>query len=278
MTLHVNLLIFSVPNTFETHLRITNMGWDLQLSDRNSDLFKLLSRELEGNLMAIFQSSPDLTVKLTEFRSRPSVLVTAVLRWRENLEAWSEERISERLVQTIKESNGRLHHKFRVDLSSVEVRQVVKNCRSLGCRRVDCEFSLSQLRFFCLCEAETLDKIDCVWRNQSLSLPGRAGPLTLIDHDRTMIDGKSDNLLNGAMTTELVHTTTEHSHTEEVTTSQTIRLDTTTTTSRDHSSTSTTTATTTTTSPATTLASTELGKYIFHLAVSSDPSSPFLVN
>ena len=236
-----------VPNTFQSRLTITNMGWDIQLTDTTSDLFRLLSRELEDNLRVIFNSE-DLKVKVTEFRSSSSVVVTAVLRWEENREAWTEERIKETLVQTIKESNGRLHHQFMVELDSVEVRRVVKNCRSLGCRRVDCEFSLTDLRFFCLCEAETLNKIDCVRRQVVVRRPGeRAGPL------RAMIDVEPDSLVPGAVTTELVDTTTEHSQTEEVPAPQTIELD---TTFHYHSSTSTTTTTTTSTSPTTTTAST----------------------
>ena len=42
---------------------ITNMGWDLQLTNRDSDLFQLLAREIQQNILAILQSGPELAVK-----------------------------------------------------------------------------------------------------------------------------------------------------------------------------------------------------------------------
>ena len=71
---------------------------------------------------------------------------------------WSCLIIRERLVQAIKENNGRLLSQFRILRTSVEVVGLLKNCRSEGCRAADCEFSLTQLRFFCLCSAWTENK------------------------------------------------------------------------------------------------------------------------
>ena len=49
---------------------ITNMGWDLQLTNRDSDLFQLLSREIEQNVVTIFQPGPALAVKVIQFSSQ----------------------------------------------------------------------------------------------------------------------------------------------------------------------------------------------------------------
>ena len=156
------IISISVPSTFSAVMLITNMGWDLQLTNRDSDLFQLLSREIEQNVVTIFQPGQALAVKVIQFSSREAgVAAKVVIKVEEREETshhWSGEMIRERLVQTIKENNGRLLSQFRVLRSSVEVRRLVKNCRSEGCRTADCEFSLSQLRFFCLCSAWTENK------------------------------------------------------------------------------------------------------------------------
>ena len=53
----------SVPSTFSAVMLITNMGWDLQLTNRDSDLFQLLAREIQQNILAILQPGPELAVK-----------------------------------------------------------------------------------------------------------------------------------------------------------------------------------------------------------------------
>ena len=156
------IISISVPSTFSAVMLITNMGWDLQLTNRDSDLFQLLSREIEQNVVTIFQPGPGLAVKVIQFSSQEAgVEAKVIIKGEEREETshhWSGEMIRERLVATIKENNGRLLSQFRVLRSSVEVRPLVKNCRSEGCRAADCEFSLSQLRFLCLCSAWTENK------------------------------------------------------------------------------------------------------------------------
>ena len=156
-------LVISVPWTFSAVMLITNMGWDLQLANRDSDLFQLLSGEIQENVATILQSGPGLAVRVVQFsRQEAGVAARLVIRQEEEEEEtshhWTGEMIRERLVTSIKENNGRLLSQFRVLRSSVAVRPLVKNCRSEGCRAADCEFSLSRLRFFCLCSAWTENK------------------------------------------------------------------------------------------------------------------------
>ena len=155
-------LVIPVPWTFSTVMLITNMGWDLQLANRDSDLFQLLSGEIQENVATILQSGPGLAVRVVQFsRQEAGVAARLVIRQEEEEETshhWTGEMIRERLVGSIKENNGRLLSQFRVLRSSVAVRPLVKNCRSEGCRAADCEFSLSRLRFFCLCSAWTENK------------------------------------------------------------------------------------------------------------------------
>ena len=77
------------------------------------------------------------------------------------------------LARDIRRNNGDLHTRFSVPGGSVRVREVVKNCRTSGCRSADCDFSLTELRFFCLCTPETRGKTDCVIRNRHVGNVGQ---------------------------------------------------------------------------------------------------------
>ena len=56
-------ILFPVPATYSAEMLITNMGWDLQLTNRDSDLFQLLAREIQQNILTIFHSDPVLAVQ-----------------------------------------------------------------------------------------------------------------------------------------------------------------------------------------------------------------------
>ena len=77
------------------------------------------------------------------------------------------------LARDIRRNNGNLHTHFSVPGGSVRVREVVKNCRTSGCRSGDCHFSITELRFFCLCSPETRGKTDCVIRNRHVGDVGQ---------------------------------------------------------------------------------------------------------
>ena len=162
-------LLFLVPNTFETQFKITNMHWDRKLKDRNSEVFKTLTRQIEKNIYMIFdkhQQSSDLIVKVTKFSS-DKVIVHCSLWWKRNI-TWTPYDIQNIIVENIRGNNGNLHNQFTVDSNSVLVQEFSKNCPMLGCRNVDCEFSFDELRFFCLCQEETTNKMDCVMKNETV--------------------------------------------------------------------------------------------------------------
>ena len=162
-------LLFLVPNTFETQFKITNMHWDGKLRDRNSEVYKTLSKQIEKNVLMIFnkhQESSDLIVKVTKFSS-DSINVHCSLWWKRNV-TWTPYDIQNIIVESIRKNNGNLHTQFIVDSTSVMVSEFTKNCPMLGCRNGDCEFSYDELRFFCLCQEETTNKMDCVMKNDTV--------------------------------------------------------------------------------------------------------------
>ena len=106
------IICISVPSTFSAVMLITNMGWDLQLTNRDSDLFQLLSREIEQNVVTIFQPGPGLAVKMIQFSGQEAGVEAKVIIKGEEREKtshhWSGEMIRERLVATIKDKNGQV--------------------------------------------------------------------------------------------------------------------------------------------------------------------------
>ena len=145
------------------------MHFDGKLRDRNSEVFKTLSRQIEKNVWMIFnkhQESSDLIVKVTKFSS-DSVNVYCSLWWKRNI-TLSPYDIQNIIVENIRKNNGNLHNQFNVDSTSVLVREFSKNCPMLGCRNGDCEFSFDELRFFCFCQEETTNNMDCVMKNDTV--------------------------------------------------------------------------------------------------------------
>ena len=151
------------------------MQWDVRLSDRGSEVYQSLSIQIAKNIATIFATFPnpsvkrDLAVKVVKFSSDNQMTVTAALWWKseQELNFISPNDVKQHLVDIIRKDNGKLHNHFNVDQNSVTVSRVVKNCRTLGCKTVDCDFSHDELRFFCLCEEETINKVDCVLKNST---------------------------------------------------------------------------------------------------------------
>ena len=103
---------------------------------------------------------------MTKFSS-DKVIVHCSLWWKRNI-TWTPYDIQNIIVENIRGNNGNLHNQFTVDSNSVLVQEFSKNCPMLGCRSVDCEFSFDELRFFCLCQEETTNKMDCVMKNETV--------------------------------------------------------------------------------------------------------------
>ena len=152
------------------------MQWDVKLNDRGSEVYQSLSNQIAKNIATIFAIYPsakeDLVVKVVKFSSDEGLRVTSTLWWRspQELHLTSQSSVMKILVDSIRKDNGKLHNHFDIDRNSVSVSRVIKNCRTLGCKNVDCDFSLDELRFFCLCEDATMNKVDCVLKNQTTPL------------------------------------------------------------------------------------------------------------
>ena len=77
--------LFSVLNVFDGQLRITNMEWDEDLNRKSSEIFQIVSKELEKNLMKLFHDVPtdknsQVVVKVTKF-APGSVVVLYTVGW-----------------------------------------------------------------------------------------------------------------------------------------------------------------------------------------------------
>ena len=161
------------------------MQWDVRLNDRGSEVYQSLSKQIAKNIATIFATFPDpsvkgdLAVKVVKFSSDIGVTVTAALWWnsKQEMNLTSPTDVMEKLVNSIRKDNGKLHNHFDVDQNSVTVSRVIKNCRTLGCKTVDCDFSHVELRFFCLCEEETINKVDCVLKNSTKPLESDAAEI-----------------------------------------------------------------------------------------------------
>ena len=104
------------------------MHWDRKLKDRNSEVFKTLTRQIEKNIYMIFdkhQQSSDLIVKVTKFSS-DKVIVHCSLWWKRNI-TWTPYDIQNIIVENIRGNNGNLHNQFTVDSNSVLVQEFSKN-------------------------------------------------------------------------------------------------------------------------------------------------------
>ena len=143
------------------------MKWDELLRNTDSEVYKSLATLTETNIREALQQLGPVIAKVVRFSSDGDMLkVTCAVMWHPNI-AIDKSKIKEQLVNNIRHNNGKLHNQFRVDTKSVTVEKVVKNCRSLGCKQSDCEFSFKYLKFFCWCDEETLHRVDCVLRNSS---------------------------------------------------------------------------------------------------------------
>ena len=72
-------------NVFDGQLRITNMEWDDDLNRKSSEIFQIVSKELEKNLMKLFHDVPtdknsQVVVKVTKFVPG-SVVVLYTVGW-----------------------------------------------------------------------------------------------------------------------------------------------------------------------------------------------------
>ena len=72
-------------NVFDGQLRITNMEWDDDLNRKSSEIFQIVSKELEKNLMKLFHDVPtdknsQVVVKVTKF-APGSVVVLYTVGW-----------------------------------------------------------------------------------------------------------------------------------------------------------------------------------------------------
>ena len=151
------------------------MQWDARLNDRGSEVYQSVSKQIAKNIASIFATFPnssvngDVAVKVIKFSSDVGVTVTATLWWnaKQEINLTSPTNVMQNLVESIRKDNGKLQNHFDVDQQSVTVSRVIKNCRTHGCRTVDCDFSHVELRFFCLCEEETINKVDCVLKNST---------------------------------------------------------------------------------------------------------------
>ena len=78
---------FAVPNAFEAQFQISNMQWDANLVNPESEVFKTVSSQVAKNVASIFESIPSangLVVKVNKFSGR-NVTVVCTLWWRPGL-------------------------------------------------------------------------------------------------------------------------------------------------------------------------------------------------
>ena len=78
-------LLFSVLNVFDGQLRITNMEWDENLHRKSSEIYQIISKELEDELMNLFRDVPSdkssqVMVKVNKF-APGSVVVLYTVGW-----------------------------------------------------------------------------------------------------------------------------------------------------------------------------------------------------
>ena len=78
-------LLFSVLNVFDGQLRITNMEWDENLHRKSSEIYQIISKELEDELMNLFKDVPSdkssqVMVKVNKF-APGSVVVLYTVGW-----------------------------------------------------------------------------------------------------------------------------------------------------------------------------------------------------
>ena len=78
-------LLFAVLNVFDGQLRITNMEWDENLHRKSSEIYQIISKELEDELMNLFKDVPldnnsQVMVKVNKF-APGSVLVLYTVGW-----------------------------------------------------------------------------------------------------------------------------------------------------------------------------------------------------
>lgn len=78
-------LLFSVLNVFDGQLRITNMEWDENLHRKSSEIYQIISKELENELMNLFKDVPSdkssqVMVKVNKF-APGSVVVLYTVGW-----------------------------------------------------------------------------------------------------------------------------------------------------------------------------------------------------
>ena len=145
------------------------MKWDSMLSNQNSQVFMTLATLVEKNIFGVLGNNPNILVKTNRFAADPSeggIQTQVSVWWKLNLNM-SHATIQEHFIQKTKRNNGKLYNQLIVENRSIKVEEVVKNCRMLGCRNIDCEFSFEDLRFYCLCAEETLKIVDCVNKNQT---------------------------------------------------------------------------------------------------------------
>ena len=77
----------AVPNAFEAQFQISNMQWDANLVNPESEVFKTVSSQVAKNVASIFESIPSangLVVKVNKFSGR-NVTVVCTLWWRPGL-------------------------------------------------------------------------------------------------------------------------------------------------------------------------------------------------
>ena len=78
-------LLFSVLNVLDGQLRITNMEWDENLHRKSSEIYQIISKELEEELMNLFKDVPSdkssqVMVKVNKF-APGSVVVLYTVGW-----------------------------------------------------------------------------------------------------------------------------------------------------------------------------------------------------
>ena len=77
----------AVPNAFEAQFQISNMQWDANLVNPESEVFKTVSSQVAKNVASILESIPSangLVVKVNKFSGR-NVTVVCTLWWRPGL-------------------------------------------------------------------------------------------------------------------------------------------------------------------------------------------------
>ena len=144
------------------------MKWDDHMSDRDSDVFQSLANLTERSLDTILQdsSSAHVEAKVVIFSrdeiSDSKLVVTCGIILSDTLEIISENKIKEKVLKNLRKSNGRLGGQLELETHSITVSKIIKNCQDLGCRSKDCEFSVDEIQFFCVCELSELESRDCV--------------------------------------------------------------------------------------------------------------------